>query len=740
MTTPQVKALSRGLSFVPTNKVNAFKLKVDSYKFFRQLHLKHFFHAKAMGESTGSVGPYVFDKFKKKSTFMPPGAPNATLATFAKLVEKDIDKTISVANKKTKYNITVPERKALNELKENTDIILKSADKGGGIVLQNTKDYVAEAMRQLTDPNFYEQLGQNPVDTYMNERDTILNNALENNWLTKSQFDFLKSEHPVTPVFYLLPKIHKRLDNPPGRPIVASKDSLTENLSQYVDHFLKEIVTCLPSYVSDTTDVLKLLSDIYVPDKTFLVTFDVESLYTNIPHVGGLEALNFYLTPKKDTLPVELLMELTEFILKSNYFMFNNKFYLQTQGTSMGSPFAPNYANLYMGLWEERNIFNNNPFFDNILLYKRFIDDILVVFVGTEDDLFKFNEHINGTYPTLKFTMEYDSEKIHFLDLLIAVNADKKLETSIYRKTTDRNTILHASSFHPDHTIQNIPYGQFVRLRRICSDENDYGIKANEMSQRFRERGYDDSLINQAAEKAHRRDRASLLNPTPKNTENRVTFVSEYSTASKQVQRIIRKHWQILKCDPSLHHLSSLPPRFCFKRGRNIKDMVVSSTYMETPKKTWLAKGIHGNYRCGKCAHCSHTFDTKTFGHPHSGKKYPIKEFINCLSTHVVYMLKCPCGLMYIGQTKRNLKLRIAEHKGAIRNGNMDYAIARHYKEKNHGSAASLKFIGIERIQQKPRGGNIIKQLLQREAYWIHELNTVEPHGLNELQDLSVFL
>ncbi|KAL2080587.1 hypothetical protein ACEWY4_024380 [Coilia grayii] len=672
---------------------------------------------------------------------MPPGVPNATLATFSKLVENDIDKMIKSTNRKIKHNIGILERKALNELKENTDIIIKSADKGGGIVVQNTKDYVTEAMRQLNNSNFYEQLQHNPMDKFMSEQDRILKNAMENNWITKNQFEFLKNEHPVTPVFYLLPKIHKSLKNPPGRPIVASKDSLTEHMSQFVDYFIKEIVTSLPSYVADTRDVLKLLCDIHVPERNaFLVTFDVESLYTNIPHEGGLQAMDYYLMSKKDTLPAELLMELTKFILKSNYFMFNNRYYLQSQGTSMGSPFAPNYANLYMGLWEHQHIFNNNPFANNIRVFKRYIDDIFAIFVGSIDELLKFNDYINGTYPSLKFTMEHDCEKIHFLDLLITVNNENRLETSIYRKPTDRNTILHASSFHPNHTVKNIPYGQLVRLRRICSNDNDFVVKANEMSRRFKQRGYDETLINKAVEKAQDRDRMALLYPTPKTTNGRITFVSEYSTASKQVTHIIKKHWKVLHCDSSLHHLTSSPPRFCFKRGKNIRDMVVSSTYMEPRKTTWLTRGLHGNYRCGKCAYCAHTLDTKTFTHPHSGKKYNIKQFINCQSTHVVYMLKCPCGLLYIGQTKRNLKLRFAEHKGAIRNGNMDYAIARHYKVMNHGSATSLKFIGLERVQPNPRGGNLIKQLLQREAYWINELNTVEPHGLNELQDLSVFL
>lgn len=154
----------------------------------------------------------------------------------------------------------------------------------------------------------------------------------------------------------------------------------------------------------------------------------------------------------------------------------------------------------------------------------------------------------------------------------------------------------------------------------------------------------------------------------------------------------------------------------------------------------WIAQEVHRNYKCARCTHCSHTHNTKVFSHPQTGEKYKIKEFINCMSTHVVYMLKCPCGMIYIGQTKRNLKLRIAKHKAAIRNGNMDYTIARHYRDRNHGSGASFKFIGIERILPNPRGGNLVQKLLKREAYWIYTLNSMEPHGLNESSGLRSYL
>lgn len=92
--------------------------------------------------------------------------------------------------------------------------------------------------------------------------------------------------------------------------------------------------------------------------------------------------------------------------------------------------------------------------------------------------------------------------------------------------------------------------------------------------------------------------------------------------------------------------------------------------------------------------------------------------------------------ILYVGQTKCALKLashakyESAEHKAAIKNKNMDYAIARHYLKANHGSCASLKFWGIDIISPPYRGGDMIKLILRREAFWILTLNTMEAHGL----------
>ena len=96
--------------------------------------------------------------------------------------------------------------------------------------------------------------------------------------------------------------------------------------------------------------------------------------------------------------------------------------------------------------------------------------------------------------------------------------------------------------------------------------------------------------------------------------------------------------------------------------------------------------------------------------------------------------------MVYVGQTKRQLKVRVAEHKAAIRSQNKDYAIARHYINAGHGSSASLKFWGLEKVEQSPRGGDHNSRLLRREAHWVFKLNSVEPYGLNDSNNLSCYL
>lgn len=130
--------------------------------------------------------------------------------------------------------------------------------------------------------------------------------------------------------FYMLPKVHKDLENPPGRPIISGNDSITEPASKYVDYFIKLFVTDLPSYIQDTTQVLKKIKQICNLGFCIMATMDVESLYNDIVHGEGLEALKHYLSSRPEHVmpPTDFTVQLTEWTLKNNIFLFQDKLYM----------------------------------------------------------------------------------------------------------------------------------------------------------------------------------------------------------------------------------------------------------------------------------------------------------------------------------------------------------------------------------------------------------------------------
>jgi hypothetical protein len=101
--------------------------------------------------------------------------------------------------------------------------------------------------------------------------------------------EYLISDSTKPGRLYILPKIHKA--NSPGRTIISANGYPTEKISELVDFHLRQHAEALPSFIKDTTNYLQKISALTpLPPNTTLVTMDVTSLYTNIPHSDGIEA------------------------------------------------------------------------------------------------------------------------------------------------------------------------------------------------------------------------------------------------------------------------------------------------------------------------------------------------------------------------------------------------------------------------------------------------------------------
>ncbi|CAJ0916561.1 unnamed protein product [Ranitomeya imitator] len=335
-----------------------------------------------------------------------------------------------------------------------------------------------------------------------------------------------------------------------------------------------------------------------------MVTADVEALYTSIRHADGIEAVALYLrTSNLDGNLVELLLELLEFVLLHNVFVFGQGTYLQLHGTAMGACCAPSYANLFLGAWE-REIFMSNPIPQTDLIqgWMRYINDVWFVWEGSIKDLHVLMAALNRNDLNIKLTFKY-GRSVDFLDLQIRALPKGDLVTSVFRKPTATNSLLHAESAHLPSTIKGIPVGQFLRVRRICSKDDDFYMQANDLTERILQRGYSQKVIRKGRVRAERTSRNTLLynNATRLNKDkDQVRLITGYHNKWFQFKNIIEKHWAVLQTDPILKQCLPSRPSIVAKRSRNIRDILVHSHYEPSKKNKGAKQDLIGFFPCGR--------------------------------------------------------------------------------------------------------------------------------------------
>ncbi|OCT98332.1 hypothetical protein XELAEV_18010563mg [Xenopus laevis] len=209
---------------------------------------------------------------------------------------------------------------------------------------------------------------------------------------------------------------------------------------------------------------------------------------------------------------------------------------------------------------------------------------------------------------------------VNFLDIKIYRDQQGNIATTLYRKETATNSLLHARSQHPQRTITGIPVGQYLRIKRICSNPEEFKSEAKKLYERFRERGYSHNSLKKAYKRALDTDRQSLL--ISKNTN------------SKQ--------------DSQLKEVIGETPLITFRRSKNLRDTLTRSHYTQATKTTWLTSKMKGCHKCGDCLACPLVTNTKC---------KTLREFRRRVLEHV-------------GDVKHKRNTSVAVHINECHNGN----------------------------------------------------------------------
>ena len=249
------------------------------------------------------------------------------------------------------------------------------------------------------------------------------------------------------------------------RPIVGGPKYPTSHLSNFIDILIKPLVIHVKSHLRDGIEFLNKLPR-NVPMETIMTSFDIVSLYTNIPHDLGVEAIDYWIKEYPESISARFsrsfVIKGIKIILNNNTFFSNEKIFLQKKGTAMGIKMAPSYATLVLRYLERsmyqdaRNRFGEETGTFNEDNWMRYLDDCYINWTFEEQRLKVFNELLNSLNTNVRFTVEYSKEQIAFLDVLIKKDKDR-LTPDINYKITDMKQYLHYQSNHPRHIKRNSP-------------------------------------------------------------------------------------------------------------------------------------------------------------------------------------------------------------------------------------------------------------------------------------------
>ena len=187
---------------------------------------------------------------------------------------------------------------------------------------------------------------------------------------------------------------------------------------------------------------------------------------------------------------------------------FNEQFYLQTQGTAMGTKMAPAYAYLFMGKLKEHLAITSST--KHIHIWKRFIHDILIIWTGTKSEFEQYMHTIKKIHQTMKFTHEISDTELTFLDITL-YRGDRflskiKLDLRTHIKATNKQLYIYATLYHPPSTIKAISKGetQTQQYLRTNSNETNFNKMICRLIQKLKRRGYkQNQIVDQIKHEIH---------------------------------------------------------------------------------------------------------------------------------------------------------------------------------------------------------------------------------------------
>jgi hypothetical protein len=725
--------LSKGLGYVPSQKVDVHDLKYDTNEFIRKLSWKAFFKANPELETNDLSGGIHRDI--KVSGF--------TYPTFTSPLLEEVKTKLYgwIANhtaSNPKANLSPMELRGrkwvLDNLKDKKIFVTK-ADKGGSTLIMNFADVKAAIENELFNKNKFMELettANEQLDYVKQEvksmsihleekglitsRDKTLITGLNNNNRPKLAPEY----QPEPPYSYPLFKIHKLssmdIENkvvPPSRLVHASKFGPLYRMEKWCSPHLTKISRefCEEEFILDTGDLIKDLEELnnsktLENENVNLFTLDVEKLYPSIQPELALQAIKETLaadktTDKKTKTAIEHFIRLS---FENSYVTYQDKCFKSKIGIPTGGSLSRQIADIFLHWILFIKMTPKLSAIQAILFWKRFIDDCLGVWRGTKRSFLNFVNKLNSE--TVKYGIKFPINEIQFgksvnmLDITAYLDENNVIHYRGFTKPTDAKRYLNPRSFHPQSIFNSIPFSQMLRTIRNNSKEETRSKEIEQCVAHFEASGYDVKKLNEMKDKAI--NSTPSTNNIPSETDTLVFPVHFFDGVSdfKSVVHSLKTEFQQLIGDTRII--------FALKKNSSIGNRVVQNKKLSFPDNT--TNNQHCNGR--GCRQCRQVNDqTKVII---NGIPLRIPRHLNCKDKNIIYLWICKlCGAKesYFGRTTQECHNRTSGHRGCFNEEKWEKSALSMHAREVHQRQFSLDIFSVAVIKK------VSPQNLRREEF-----------------------
>ena len=309
-----------------------------------------------------------------------------------------------------------------------------------------------------------------------------------------------------------------------------------------------------------------------------LVSFDIINMFPSIDNISGLKAVKSILDAKQDQFPpTTCIIEALKLCLECNNSIFNNKHFLQSDGTAQGPHMSCSYSDIAIQYFDVKAL----EYTPATICWKRFRDDIFIVWPHSIDELDIFFDYMNKVDPTKKiqFTMEVATDTLEFLDLKLKFDKEsKQISVDVFAKDTDSFTYVLPSTCFPKNNIENIPKGVALRLRRICDSDEKFEKHSAEYQNYLIARDYKPGKVKKQFSDIKKLTRKEARKPKLLKTTFSTSFnlITQCDLLFPNLKTLIRNHLSIL-----------------YKRNKNLRKILSPSLFLRTTK--------HNEYSIKEC-------------------------------------------------------------------------------------------------------------------------------------------